>query len=166
LLDKEGALAKLKQEAGAFTWEPLRVAADEYASYDVMGYAEEVHKILSALTKRDESAVLYGTVGLLFGLTRAVAVQRGILIESENSYLRQVQESVGRDSVWTRYHRLAAGFEIGATNRSPAEVRGIAGLALYEETVRLLWHILRPAHLDVIDHTLTAIRESELARPE
>ncbi len=165
LLDKDGSLGELQQDAYAFTWQPLQAAADEHASYEVMGYAEEAHKVLGGLDRGDESAALYGTLGLVFGLTQAMAIQRGTLIRSENAYFQQVQDTVGRDSAWTRFHRLAAGFEASPAGLSPVESRGVAGLGLYRETADLLRAILRPEHLAVIDHTLTAIRNSGFSRP-
>jgi len=166
LLDKDGSLGELQRAALAFTWEPWQAAADEYASHVVVGDAEEVHKILGALMRRDESAILYGTLGLVLGLARAVAVQRGLLIQTENSFFRQVQEAVGRDSAWTHDFRLAAGFKAGPADLPPVEVRGIAGLHLYRETVRLLRSSLLPAHLEVIDSTLDRIQASGLTLPD
>ena len=161
LLDPDAALAALHREAMAFEWAPLQDAANAYASYTVMGDAEEVHKILAALARGDESATLYGTLGLVLGLARAVAVQRGLLIQTENAYFRQVQEAVGPGSAWTRYFRLAAGFDASrsAGSAEPARERGLAALGLYRETVTLLRPILRPAHHDVIQATLAAIHE-------
>lgn len=100
LLDKDGSLGELQRAALTFIWEPLQAVADAYASHIVMGDGEEVHKIPGALMARDESAILYGTLGLVLGLARAVAIQRGLLIQTENSFFRQVQEAVGRDSAW------------------------------------------------------------------
>ena len=89
LLDKDGALAELKERAERFEWwAPLQQEADEYASYSLMGYAEEVHKVLSRLSRDDESAVQYGNLGLYMGLAKALVVQRGVLIESENTFFR------------------------------------------------------------------------------
>jgi hypothetical protein len=158
LMDQDGSLAKLKREAEEFSWGPMQKAADEYASYAVMSYAEEVHKILGALSKKDESAILYGAIGLVLGLTKAVVVQRGVLIESENSYFRQAHETVGQKSLWSYHQRVASGFGTGRQAPTPPEARGIAGLQLYLETVKLLERILKPDHLDVIQNTLAAIR--------
>lgn len=171
LLDKDGSLTMLLQEAHTFTWEPLQASANAYASDMLMGVAEEIHKLLGMLMKHNESAILNATVGLLLGLTRAVATQRGLFIESENSYFQQVQEAVGRTCAWTCYHRLTAGFdtpdssESGSTTLTPIEVRGIAGLHLYQETASLLRPILEAKHLDVIGRTLAAILQSGLALP-
>jgi hypothetical protein len=97
------------------------------------------------------------------GLTRAVAVGRGILIESENSYYRQVQEAAGLDSAWTRYHRTAAGLVTATSHATPAVAIGVAALHLYRETARLLAPLLLPRHLPVIEATLGAIAASEMA---
>jgi hypothetical protein len=157
LLDKDGALAALREKAIAFTWEPLQPTADGFASYTLMGNAEEVHKVLSALVRRDESAAMYGTVGMCNMLTQIVIVQRGLLIQTENSWFQQVYDEVGRDSDWTRYHRLANGFEAGPPHLLPFEARAIAGLRLYEETAKLLRHVLRPAHAQVVDTAIANI---------
>lgn len=164
LYDPTGALAALHQQARDFAWEPLRVAAaNAHASETVMGDAEEVHKLLGALSRRDESAIRYATLGLVLGLTRAVAVGRCVLIESENSYFRQVQDAAGVDSAWTRYHRIAAGFVAGASRLAPATAAGIAALHLYRETAHLLLSLLLPRHLPVIEATLELIAASGLA---
>jgi hypothetical protein len=81
----------------------------------------------------------------VLGLTRAVAVGRGVLIESENSY----------------YHRIAAGFVADASRETPAAI-GIAALHLYRETALLLQPLLLPRHLPVIEATLAAIATSRL----
>ena len=163
LHDPAGALAALHQQARDFTWEPLRAAASAYASEMVMGLAEEAHKLLGALNRRDESATLYAAHGAVAGLTRAVAVGRGVLIESENSYYRQVQEAAGLDSAWTRYHRIAAGFVVDASHKLPADAIGVAALNLYCETARLLRPSFLPHHLPVIQITLDVIAGSQLA---
>ena len=169
LHDPTGALAALHQQARDFTWEPLRAAASAYASEMVMGQAEEAHKLLGALSRHDESATIYAAHGSVKGLTLAVAVGRGVLIESENSYYRQTQQAAGADSAWTRYHRLAAGFtapDILDSQRPPAEAIAIAALHLYRETARLLRALLLPRHLPVIEATLAAIADSGLAPTE
>lgn len=163
LHDPSGALAALHQRARDFTWEPLQAGASAYASEMVMGQAEEAHKLLGALSRGDESATLYAAHGAVSGLTRAVAVGRGILIESENSYYRQAQEAAGLDSSWTRYHRIAAGFVTEPGHATTAVAIGIAALHLYRETTRLLSPLLLPRHLPVIEATLEAIAASEIA---
>lgn len=157
LLDRDGALAALLDEARAFRWEPLQGAADAYASYELMGLAEEAHKALAGLAGGDETLALYGTWGLVFGLARAVAVQRGVLIRTENVYFRQVQEAVGVTSTWAAAFRQAAGFEA-----APALARAAAGLRLYQATAALFAPIVQPAHRPVIEATLARIGAATL----
>jgi predicted nucleotidyltransferase len=162
LHDPTGALAALHQRARDFTWEPLREAANAWISEMVMGQAEEAHKLLGALTCHDESAAIYAAHGTVKGLTQAVAVGRGVLIESENSYFRQIQRAAGEESAWTRHHRIAAGFAAPNPQSPPAEAIAIAALHLYRETADLLRSSLLPRHLPVIEATLAAIAASGL----
>jgi hypothetical protein len=164
LRDRDGTLATLLREAQAFRWEPLQPAADAYASYNMMGLAEEVHKVLGALEIDDESAALYGTWGLVAGLSRAVIVQRGVLIRTENAYFQQAQEAAGLESTWARAFRVAAGFAAIPAGMSPVMTRAGAALRLYQETVALLWSMLQPEHLAVIRGALARIRASGLMR--
>jgi hypothetical protein len=172
LHDPMGALAALHHEARRFIWEPLRAAATTYASEMLMGQSEEAHKLLGALSRGDESATFYTVHSAVSGLTRAVAVGQGVLIESENSYYRQVQEAAGADSAWTHYHRCAAGLVIEPsgetatttmTAKMPPVAAGTAALHLYRETALLLRPLLLPRHMPVVEATLEAIAASEMA---
>jgi len=158
LLDRDGALAALLDEARAFRWEPLQAAADAYASYELMGLAEEAHKVLAGLAGGDVALALYGTTGLVFGLARAAAVQRGVLIRTENVFFRQVQEAVGVTSAWATAFRGAAGLEA-----APALARAAAGLRLYQETAALFTPILRAEHRPVIQATLARIETYQVS---
>jgi hypothetical protein len=160
LLDRNGALAALLREARDFRWEPLQPAADVHASYELMGLAEEVHKVLGALEGADESAALNAMWGLVAGLARAVIVQRGVLILTENAYFLQAQEAAGLESAWARAFRVAAGFDAIPASVSPVMARADAALRLYHETVTLLASALQPQHLAVIRGALMRIRAS------
>jgi hypothetical protein len=157
LLDKEGAFSRLQQEAHSFAWEPLQVAANAYASTIMMEYTEYVHKILRALLLGDELALSEMILDLLAAVTDAVTVQRGILATSGNTYFRQVQESIGLESAWTRYHRFISG--IGNMSRGTAsiEASGVAALRLYKETAQLLRSALVSPNREVIEQTVLVI---------
>ena len=127
LLDKDGSMAALQQAAQQFEWSALQVVANEYAAEQIMGNAEEVHKILNGLAREHESTVLYASWGLVKNMLEIVAVQRGILIVSENRYFDLIQDSVGRDSEWTRAFRTAWGLDAGG---SSYRQRGPAALTL------------------------------------
>lgn len=152
LLDKTGDLARLIEEAQQFRWETLKAQADREASYHAHGLAEEIHKILNGLAQADDQQMIYGLYGLVVNLTHAVALHRGVMIESENNFFRQTEHAVGADSAWTQAHRMALGLSVA----SPA-MRARAGLRLYRETAALLDSIIQPAHRPVIEYTLKQI---------
>lgn len=151
LLDKTGSVARLTEEIAAFRWEPLQSDADRYASYSVVMAAEQVHKIVAELTRRDELALSYAVSKLFQWLTEAVAVQKGVMVKSDNTYYRQVQEAAGADTPWTYYHTLCA-------SEGTARTRGIAVLRLYCETVELLRPVMKPDHVRVVEQAVGIAR--------
>ncbi len=163
--DPLGALSHLQDEAHAFSWRQVQAETDTHVSETVLGVAEEVYKVLGALEAHNESAAMYGTLGLVNGLTRAMAIHRRLLITSENTYFAQVQEAMGRDSAWTHLFRLAAGFDPGAPTAMPFQSRALAGLVLYRETVALMRDLLPERHLPVVDMALAAIAQTGHALP-
>jgi hypothetical protein len=98
----------------------------------------------------------------LFCGIASVAIQRGVLVKSDSTYYRQIEESIGLDSTWTRYHRIGAGVDAGSTDVPPVVARGIATLHLYQETARLLWSILEPPQREVIGQTVKVIEKARL----
>jgi hypothetical protein len=114
---------------------------------------------LNELLQGDELALSYATAGLFSALTRIVAMQRGVLVKSDNTYYQQVEESISLDSAWTRYHKIDAGVDAGPAGMSPTVARGIAALKLYQETAMLLWPILLPAQREVIGQTVRVFEE-------
>lgn len=157
LLDKNGSLAALQQAAKEFDWSALQPAADEFAAEEVMGNAEEVHKILNGLGRGHESTVLYATWGLVKNMLEAVAVQRGILIVSENRYFDLIQESMGRDSKWTSAFRTAWGLD---STSSQYQTRGTAALTLYRLTAAMFEELIPGKHREVVDKTLQIIKDA------
>ncbi|MFW9990999.1 MAG: nucleotidyltransferase domain-containing protein [Candidatus Odinarchaeota archaeon] len=160
LVDRTGRITELKQQAINFDWTSLQKAADKHASYELMGYAEEVHKILGGLLRKDESTVICGTTGLVLGISSMVAVQKGLLIKTENDFFQQLYDAVDSLSLWTRYHRMALGLE-KYSRKTPIYVqRGTAALRLYMETASILKPVLKADHLDVVEVAISRIREA------
>lgn len=157
VLDKDGSLTALQQAAHAFDWSSLQSGADEYAGAEVMGCAEEVHKILSGFARGHESTVLYATWGLVKSMLEAVAVQRGLMIVSENRYFDMIQDSAGHDSKWTRAFRTAWGLDPTA---SQYQSRGAAALTLYRLTAAMFDELIPEKHRDVVSRTLHLIKEA------
>src|SRR5258708_5182744 len=108
LLDKDGSLARLQQEAFAFRWEPLQPAADAFADNVLQQMPEYVHKLLGGIATRDESMMAFAVGELAHFVTGAVATQRGMLVVSQNTLYRQLWEELGLESAWTRAHAAAA----------------------------------------------------------
>lgn len=157
LLDKDGSLAALQKDAQDFDWDTLQSQANEFTAEEIMGNAEEVHKILNGLARGHESTVLYATWGLVKNMLEAVAVQRGIMIISENRYFDLIQDSVGRDSQWTRAFRAAWGLDSGA---SRYETRGAAALELYRLSAAMFDELIPEKHRDVVSKTLQLIEDA------
>ena len=157
LLDKDGSMAALQKAAQDFDWSPLQPAADEFAAEEIIGNAEEVHKILNGLTHRHESTVLYASWGVVKNLLEAVAVHRGIMITSENRYFDLIQDAVGRDSAWTRALRMAWGLDPDGSGYAQ---RGAGALALYRLSAEMFDELIPAKHQDVVNQTLQLIKES------
>jgi hypothetical protein len=156
LRDKDGSMAALQKAAREFVWLPLQAAADDYAAEQIMGNAEEVHKILQGLARGHESTVLYASWGLVKNMLEAVAVQRGLLIISENRYFDLIQDSVGRDSKWTRAFRTAWGLDVN----SQYQARGAAALSLYRLSAEMFDELIPVKHHEVVNKTLQLIKEA------
>jgi len=143
LVDKTGALADFLSELKAFRWEPLQAAADRYAARSLTLCAEAAFKVLSALQRGDDRALYNATQGLISWLTEIMAVQRGVMIESDHAYYRQVQEAAGLESVWTSYHNIATGVtRLDVTGNTILAMRALSALHLYRETLSLVRHTM------------------------
>jgi hypothetical protein len=150
-------LDELQKAAQHFDFALLQRQADEFAAEEIMGCAEEVHKILSGLARSHESTVLYATWGLVKNLLEAVAVQRGILIVSENRYFELIQNAVGRDTKWVSAFRTAWGLD---STSSQYQWRGAAALKLYRLTAVMFDGLIPDVHREVVRRTLRLIKEA------
>jgi hypothetical protein len=157
VLDKDGSMAALQQAAQEFDWSSLQPAADDFAAEEIMGNAEEAHKILNGLARGQESTVLYASWGLVKNMLETVAVQRGIMIVSENRYFDLIQDAVGRDSEWTRCFRTAWGLD---PRGSQYQQRGTAALALYCRSAEMFDELIPDKHHEVVHRTLQLIKEA------
>lgn len=151
LLDKHGGFQALQQEAWAWTWEPLQEAAHWYASKLLAAQTEIALKAMRALALQDNVALADMTIDLFSAATEAVAVDRGVLISSGNTYFHQVEKAVGQQSAWARSHLRIA------TEALSAEERGKETLRLYWETCHLLEATLAPEHRVTIERCLELV---------
>jgi hypothetical protein len=88
-------------------------------------------------------------------MLEAVAVQRGLMIVSENRYFDLIQDSVGRDSKWTRAFRTAWGLDPHACQY---QSRGAAALTLYCLSAAMFDPLIPEKHRTVVNKTLQRIK--------
>jgi hypothetical protein len=90
-------------------------------------------------------------------MLEAVAVQRGLMIISENRYFDLIQDAVGRDSEWTHAFRMAWGLD---PNSSQYQARGAGALMLYCLTAEMFNDLIPDKHRDVVNTTLRLVKEA------
>lgn len=159
LYDPHGTLARFIADVQSFTWEPLQSAANAFTSTMLMLATEAPFKIASALEADNAAAVAYETAQIFLALTRFVAVQRGVMVQTNSTYLRQVQDAVGASSRWTQLHRIAGGIAKLTDQPLTLEVRGLAALLLFAMTAEMLQDSSLPEHLPVIMETAQFARD-------
>src|SRR6266496_339805 len=106
-----------------------------------------------AFLHQDIFALSEMTLGLFSALTDAIAVHRGMLVASGNTYFRQLQETVGQESPWSYHHRRIAGINTEVSTQA----KGITALRLYQETAQLLWSALDLTDQETVAQALTVI---------
>lgn len=157
LLDKDGEFRTFQQEAWAFRWQGVQQAANIYAGQRLMLLSEIILRTMRMLQLQDTVLLAKMILDILFDVTEAVAVQRGLLLEGQN-YWHKVYESVGYHSAWTHYHMRATG---GGTGVSlTLRERGIAALCAYQETCKLLQSSLRSDHMEAVEPLITLIDQT------
>ena len=147
LLDQERQLAALKQEAEAFDWSTLRVAAEASERRRLAASAEYLYKIRAAIERRDEPAALHAAGALIGRCTRSIVTARGVLIRTENEYYRKAQQAAGPE--WAKRHRHCFGIAWDGPVALDAFAQALAAAQLYAETVRVLDDILDAESRDI-----------------
>lgn len=149
LFDRDGSAARVKRAARSFSWAGLGDLPTVEASSNLAALAEEVAKVVVGLEANDTFRIGNALSGLVGGLSQTVAVFRHCLVETENRWLRTVEEAAGPDSAWTRAHRKA----IGIDPTEPATIRDRAEAALecYLATVDLLGAAIQPNDLRTVE---------------
>jgi hypothetical protein len=158
LLDKDGALAALVDEARSFRWEPLQPAADAFCSEMLMLAGEYALKLHSALVRDDQTALPYPLGEILRMLSWIAATHYGVMIETGTSYLQQVQQAAGTESGWSRTYQMALGMRA-----EPMRERATAALLLYRETARMLALVLMREHREVVTGVVEQIERDGCA---
>lgn len=167
LWDPEGLLARLQQRARTFVWDQeIQARANNWASEQMVGWIEEVHKGLEGLQRGGVGRLLNARFGLSWGLSRVLQVQRGVMLTGDNTFFEEVGAAVGLDSEWTRLRRLAFGVEAKNESAAPPLAEQVkAGLLLYAETARLLGGVLPAEHRVLVNETVRLIASVAEATP-
>lgn len=159
LIDREGFFAALQERARRFVWdEAMQQRANAWASEQMVGWIEEVHKGLEGLKRNDIARLLNARFGLSWGLQRVVQVQQGVFLSSDNAFFDAVAISVGTGSTWSQLRRNAFGIEAEGEDRPLALVdQVVAGLRLYVATTELLGDAVSARDRPLIDDTIALI---------
>ena len=159
LLDRHNTFEAIQRRAQAFAWDKeMQHKANRWASQQMVGWIEEVHKGLEGLRHNDVGRLLNARHGCSWGLSRVMAVQRGVLLTSDNSFYDEVRRAVGLDSEWAQLYSTAFGVE-GPDGRAPSlREQVLAGLRLYAVTAKLLVAVLEAGDARLVEHTVNLIK--------
>ncbi|MEU6860006.1 nucleotidyltransferase domain-containing protein [Glycomyces sp. NPDC046736] len=141
LHDPDGVLASLQKAAAAWTWDALGPAADAWAAIELVGLAEEIHKICGMLTLGRPRAAAANRLIVTLALAVPYAAAHRISYDSENDLWDALAD---HDRAWAAAWDTAAGL----TPADPASA-ACAALRLY----RIAATALR-AHATAADRAL------------
>ena len=158
LIDQTGLFRTIQNRANAFQWdEEMQSKANQWASGQLVGWIEEVHKGLAGLRSGDTGRLLHARFGCSWGLTRVLCVQKGILISGDNALFEEVIAAVGYDSQWAHLCRTVYG--VGSEPfKLEEQIR--AGLQLYSLTAAVLADIILEKDRPLISNTVSLINEA------
>jgi predicted nucleotidyltransferase len=158
LYDPQNVFAELQTRANTFVWTPeLQGKANGEASKHMAGLVEEVQKGLGGLTTHHAGKLLQARFGLSWLLAGIMQVQRGVLIESDNTVVEQITRAVGLESSWSRWCYRAFGLENPGLREEVT-----AGLMLYTETYQLVREVLRPQDKALVTHAIKLIEQARV----
>lgn len=159
LLDRSGYFAAIQARAHAFVWdEQMQRKADQWASGELVGLIEEVHKGLNGLVDGGHGRLLNARFGLSWLLSRVVAVQHGVLMSGDNGIYDDLINALGAESRWIRLRRTAWGIEDDKGLAPTLMQQVVAGLQLYVETVQLVTSALQPSDVTKVNATVERIQ--------
>jgi len=144
LRDPNGAAARLRSEARRFRWSSVRRACDAYVARQLVGWAEEVMKLLRAMeTGESETASVQRNL-LANRMAFLWSVRLRYLWETENGLWERVAERAG-PAFWSA-QRAALG-TAGKSWQESCE----AALRLYSLTARASVRVLKGERRRVVE---------------
>jgi hypothetical protein len=127
--------------------------------------AEDVQKVLGEFEQENAPGLALVVSNLVSVLTRLSTLCHKTSITNDSTYYQQVQEAVGRDSSWTRAHRIAIGLETGPTGIASLRARGIAVLHLYRETLEFARPVMQDEQRAVAEQVLRVVQKASEQLP-
>ena len=132
----------------------MQAKANRWASKQMVGWIEEVHKGLEGLRRNDIGRLLHARFGCSWGLTRVMCVQRGVFISGDNALFEEVTADIGKNSEWARLCLAVWG-----AGPKPSEFldQVKAGLRLYNLTAAMLADIILEEDQPLIADTVALV---------
>lgn len=161
LIDRDEYFAAIQARAHAFVWDAaMQERADRWASAQMVGWIEEVHKGLEGLRRGDVGRMLNARHGCSWGLARVLLVQRGILLAGDNAFYDALTQVLGLNNEWVQLRDRAFGVADanGTVPTLADQVR--AGLQLYVVTAELIADALQSHDAPLITHTVARIKHN------
>lgn len=160
-LRDDGTFTAIQSRANAFRWdEAMQSKANKWAGDRLVGWIEEVHKGLEGLRRDETGRLLNARFGLSWGLSRVVAVQRGVLLSGDNALYEKVGTAMADQPEWLRLRRLAFGIEDESGHAPTLREQVTVGLRLYVHTAILLNDVLQPERATLIRETVNLINRT------
>jgi hypothetical protein len=144
LHDPDGLMRDLQTRAEAWTWEAIGPDADRWAASELVGLAEEVHKVHGMLAQGRARAAAANRLLIALSLAGPLAAANRILYDSENDLWDAVADAEG--PAWATAWDAAAGVT-GAGH----EAGCAAALDLYRHAAARLAHHLTGSDRAVVD---------------
>jgi Nucleotidyltransferase domain len=144
--DPDGIARRLRAEAAAFRWEPVRATCERWIGEQIAEWAEEAIKLVRALGTGNEATAAVQRNLLAEYLGFVMAIHRRMFWDSENEFWERVGRRVG--GAWARAQRRALGIPRGSVIGSCR-----AALELYGLTARAVWNDLNTEQRSVASNT-------------
>jgi hypothetical protein len=154
--DPLGIARDLKKEAERWQWEPISKQADGWVAEEIVGWAEEVHRLIGNLQLGRKSAAAVQRSVLAVKMAPILAVHHRILYDTENQLWNLVSARMGME--WAQLQSIA----FGEGNQS-FEDTCKAALQLHAMVAQEVRHLLDRRQYQVVAHACE-IAEHSLAK--
>ena len=155
LYDKNKYLYNLIIKANKFNWtNDIQKKANNIVSKEFVGYLEEVQKAIQGLLINDIGRMLNGLHGLTFGIFNIIRIQKGIILQGENTFFNQIIDYYKKDNYFNDLSRIAFGID-----KSIISERVIAGLKLFDKVTTEFFSIICPEDKYIIKYIKNEIND-------